>query len=29
MKYFKMNYLRVYWSGLLTLTLTSFLYFCN
>jgi hypothetical protein len=29
MKYFKMNYLRVYGSGLLTLTLASFLFFCN
>ena len=29
MKYFKMNYLRVYGSGLFTLTLASFLFFCN
>lgn len=29
MKYFKMNYLRVYGTGLLTLTLASFLFFCN
>ena len=29
MKYFKMNYLRVYGSGLFTLTIASFLFFCN
>ena len=29
MKYFKMNYLRVYGTGLLTLTLASLLFFCN
>ena len=29
MKYFKMNYLRVYGTGLLTLTMASFLFFCN
>jgi hypothetical protein len=29
MKYFKMNYLRVYGSGLLTLTLASLLFYCN
>uniref|UniRef100_UPI004048E90B SGNH/GDSL hydrolase family protein n=3 Tax=Algoriphagus sp. TaxID=1872435 RepID=UPI004048E90B len=29
MKSFKMNYMRVYGSGLLTLTLASFLFFCN
>ncbi len=29
MKSFKMNYLRVYGTGLLTLTMASFLFFCN
>lgn len=29
MKYFKMNYLRIYFSGLLIYTLASLLFFCN